>query len=217
MIKIYTSLQSPFGNASLICASALNVDFARIIYDPEDPKQQAEFDAHSLSQKVPLLIDGDVAVFEHIAINKYLTQRQGSPFYPKDIKKQAVVDQWTLFISNHVFLEGIRPVFRSQYVPSKTGGTINPTQVAYAIHSFDRYFKVIDEQLKKTGKFVVGDQLTIADFSLLGLTDVCELLKVPYSYPHFESWREGLKSQEFYKRLFPTYQYIDLFEVYGLL
>ncbi|MBT5242365.1 MAG: glutathione S-transferase family protein [Rhodospirillaceae bacterium] len=57
-----------------------------------------EFTAINPGAKIPALIDGDVAMFESLAINLYLAQTYGKgALWPDDAAGQAQCLQWTLF------------------------------------------------------------------------------------------------------------------------
>lgn len=58
----------------------------------------SEFLAINPGAKIPALIDGDVAMFESLAINLYLAQTYGKgTLWPNDAAGQAACLQWTLF------------------------------------------------------------------------------------------------------------------------
>ena len=57
-----------------------------------------EFTAINPGAKIPALLDGDVAMFESLAINLYLAQTYGKgALWPDDAPGQAQCLQWTLF------------------------------------------------------------------------------------------------------------------------
>ncbi|MFL2771320.1 MAG: glutathione S-transferase family protein [Rhodospirillaceae bacterium] len=53
--------------------------------------------------KIPALTDGDVAMFESLAINLYITQTYGQgKLWPTDAAGQAACQQWTLFAATEL-------------------------------------------------------------------------------------------------------------------
>lgn len=63
----------------------------------------AEFMAINPGAKIPALVDGDVALFESLAINLYVAQTYGKgSLWPDDAAGQALCLQWTLFSATEV-------------------------------------------------------------------------------------------------------------------
>ena len=46
---------------------------------------------------VPLLVDGDLALFESFAINHYLAEKSGGELAPQDAQERAQIEQWGLY------------------------------------------------------------------------------------------------------------------------
>jgi glutathione S-transferase len=62
-----------------------------------------EYLAVNPNGKVPAFVDGDLRLFESRAINAYLASLDPSRrLYPEDLKKRAVVDQWSYWQAIHL-------------------------------------------------------------------------------------------------------------------
>ncbi len=68
----------------------LGIAFDEITIPLDLPDTKAKVLQHSSAGKVPILIDGDVAVWESIAIMDYVGETYGAPIWPEDRKARAM-------------------------------------------------------------------------------------------------------------------------------
>jgi DNA-binding transcriptional MerR regulator len=69
----------------------------------------------------------------------------------------------------------------------------------------DRFLPVLEGQLDTT-PYLAGNDMTVADISLLATIDPSELIGVDIKrYPKLNAWRDDLRSQEFYRRVHQFY------------
>ncbi len=98
-------------------------------------------------------------------------------YYPKDIEARARVDQWLDWKSAQI-APPMRPLFFTHVLNSTD---FTPQQMAEAEADWAKYFTVLDGQLAKTGAFVTGPNMTIAD-AALGMA-VHRFLNLPITRP----------------------------------
>lgn len=122
----------------------------------------------SPNNRMPAIVDHDppgggapVPVFESGAILLYLADKAGR-FLPADLRARTTTVQWLMWQ-----MGGLGPMLGQNghfllYAPEK---------VRYAIDRYGREAKrlygVLDTQLGKTGRFVAGDDYTIADMAIM--------------------------------------------------
>jgi glutathione S-transferase len=70
-------------------------DFARGVKD-------AEYLRLNPNGRIPCLVDGELVLFESLAINLYLARRYQSPLWPAAIEDEARTYQWTLWATNEL-------------------------------------------------------------------------------------------------------------------
>ena len=46
--------------------------------------------------RVPALVDGDLRLFESLAINLYIAKKHGGPLAPKDVAEDGAMTMWSL-------------------------------------------------------------------------------------------------------------------------
>jgi glutathione S-transferase len=73
-----------------IAMKQIGLDFEEIVIPMNQPNTRAEMLKHSPTGLVPTLIDGDVTIFETIAILEYVNEKHpDAGLWPKDIKVRA--------------------------------------------------------------------------------------------------------------------------------
>jgi len=128
----------------------------------------------------------------------------GTFFYPKDLKQRAIVEQWTDFINLHISANLVKVVYNRLFAPMRNM-PVNQESVEEGLKFLSQYFPAIEEQLTKH-KFIVSNELTLADMTLLAALDPAEMAQVSLSpYPKLTAWRQGLKSQTFYTQCHKEY------------
>ncbi|CAG2106563.1 unnamed protein product [Medioppia subpectinata] len=148
-----------------------------------------EFIAINPLHTVPTINDDGFALWESRAIMQYLCNRYApdSTLYPKDPKQRALVDRSLNF--DLTFLNQIEDVVS----PPLFSGT-QPS--ADKVTALNNSLKNLDQVLIKQNRYLVGDQLTLADLSLLGYWLYLERFNIDVSaYPNYQRWVAGLQAE----------------------
>jgi glutathione S-transferase len=148
--------------------------------------------------QVPCLDDGDFRLTESSAILKYLADKTNSPLYPKDLKQRARVNQMMDW-----FNTGFYHAYGYDFVyPQILDHLKFKEPVAQAaLLNFGReqskkYLKVLnDNWLGPDKKFLLGDQLTIADYFGACLVTAGEVTHCDLSpWPNVTRWLRNVKA-----------------------
>ena len=131
------------------------------------------------NRKVPTLEDDGFVVWEANAILFYLAaKRPERGLWPADVRGQADVLRWLAWESAHWDAESIGMVTFEKNSKMVLGlGAPDPAFVTRGAENFARFAAVLDEHLEANA-WMIGDRLTIADFSIGALvptTDRCGL------------------------------------------
>ena len=154
--------------------------------------------------KIPVIEDDGFVLFESNAIVKYFADKNGSQFYPKDLKKRAIVDQWIDFSSFHVGM-ALSKVFYNRVIAQRIGESVDENSLKDGLKFLDRFLPVIDAQLKKN-KYLAGNEMTLADFDLLAILDPSEASGIDLTpYQAIVKWRDPLRKQDFYQKCHKVY------------
>jgi glutathione S-transferase len=132
------------------------------------------------NKKMPTLEDDGFVFWESNAILFYMAaKRPDSGLWPSDLRSQADVLRWLAWESAHWDAESIGMVSYEKASKAVLGrGAPDPAFIARGEQNFNRFAAVLNDSLK--GKnWLVGERLTIADFSVGGLVPSAERFGLP--------------------------------------
>jgi len=146
--------------------------------------------------KIPTLEDEGIVLWESNAILFYMaSKRPESGVCPSELKDQADVLRWLLWESAHWDAESVGMVTFEKASKKVLGlGEPDPAFIARGEQNFNRFAAVLNDSLKGR-TWLVGDRLTIADFSIGGLVPSAQRSGLPIArFPQICRWYEGLSS-----------------------
>jgi len=116
--------------------------------------------------KVPVLVDGDLVLWESRAINAYLaTKYPAKNLYPADLRQRAFVDQWSYWQAIHLGPAMQRVVFERAQKAAFGRGPADETVVAAEMKNVGQFLDVLESGLADGREWIAG-ALSIADFAL---------------------------------------------------
>lgn len=143
-----------------------------------------EFVAINPQHCVPTLVDGDVVLWEANAIMVYLAEKYQipEPGYPTDPVRRALMLQ-RMFFDVGTLHKAITECYSHQVVTGKQ------EKSETAVKKLEEVLKLLDGFLAK-GKYVAGDTLTLADFSIAGTMSILTLVEHDLSsYEQITRWQ----------------------------
>ncbi len=148
------------------------------------------------NRKIPTLEDDGIVLWESNAILFYMaSKRPESGVWPSDLEGQADVLRWLFWESAHWDAESCGMVAYEKASKDVLGlGPPDPAFIARGEQNFSRFAAVLNDSLK--GKtWVLGNRLTLADFSIGGLLPTAERWELPVGrFPEICRWYERLAS-----------------------
>jgi glutathione S-transferase len=143
----------------------LGVDAERHLVDlPGGEHVQPAFLAINPNGKVPVLVDGERAIWESNAIVIHLAESAGSQLWPADARRIDIL-KWMFWEQGQLMYAAGVPFFQRVLKPTLGLGAADEQRVGEALASFRRLAKVLDGQLASRS-FLVGDVLTLADLAV---------------------------------------------------
>jgi len=197
MTELYVFPPSPRAFKVMALANYLGIEPTLHMLDLIKGEQKSpQYAALNPNMRMPTLKDGDYVLWESNAILQYLAaKRPESGLLPANEKGRLDVTRWQFWDLAHwdptcaVFI--FENVVKSVVLKS---GEPDPAAIAKVTESFDRIAKVLDGQLKGK-KFVTGDTLTVADFSLGAPMNLAEMAHFPVEpYREIERWYATLSA-----------------------
>lgn len=132
--------------------------------------QEPTFLALNPNAMVPVLVDGDVVLWESNTICRYLATRYGDGgndrLLPREAPLRAKVEQWMDWQAtelNNAWRYAFMGLVRGSDTHSDAG------LIAASVAGWNRHMGIVERQLEKTGAYVAGSTFTLADV-VLGLS-----------------------------------------------
>ncbi|NQW02081.1 MAG: glutathione S-transferase N-terminal domain-containing protein [Rhodospirillales bacterium] len=120
------------------------------------------FMALNPNAKVPVIVDGDVTVFDSNAILLYLGEKTGQ-FMPADTPAQrGALLSWLMFIATGIGPYSGQAVHFQHYAPEPQDYAVN----RYRFEA-NRHYRIIDDRLAANA-YMLGETYTIVDMALWG-------------------------------------------------
>ncbi len=150
-----------------------------------------EFRALNPNQKVPLLVDGDLKLWESNPIMIYLCERQGAgEFCPTDRIGRIEVLRWMSWEVLH-YNKALGEIVWETVAKAGFGlGAPDQEKIDAALENFHRFAAVLENHLESRD-FVLGDRLTVADFAVGSHSGLAMHpgSQVPLDdYPNIKAW-----------------------------
>jgi len=180
-MKIYGS---PMSRAARVmwCAQELNVPFEHVDV-AWDKQKDPNFLAVNPNGKFPGFCDGDLKLFESLAINLYIAKKYGTgELYPANAEDEARVLQWTLWAATEV-----EPLLFPSLM-LKFGLGSDPVTAKAAADRAKPVLKVLDDHLKDR-EWLVGKTFSVADLNVACVVGMARYGDVDISYvPNVSAW-----------------------------
>lgn len=205
MLKIYALDLSAPALKVLYVANYLGLDYERFSPSIQAGETQTpEYLKKHPAGKVPVIDDDGFILFESDAIVKYLIRKAQSNLYPTDLQQQAIVDQWTYFTILHI-QNGVSRVLWNKVFAPKFGREVDENSLKCGYEFINRFFPIVEKQLSEH-QYLAGNQLSLADFTLLANVDPVDLIGLDMTpYPSLSKWRDGLRTKDFYQKVHKYY------------
>jgi len=168
LIKILGRADSINVRKALWLCEELNIEYQREDWGRGfQSTREAAFLALNPNATIPVLVDQDLVLWQSNTIIRYLAnQYAGHALYPTEAKQRARIDQWIDWQGielNNSWMYALLHIIRNS--PDHQ----DPQQVEQSIQAWNKYMQILDQQLEKTGAYVVGEDFSLADI-VIGLS-----------------------------------------------
>jgi glutathione S-transferase len=145
---------------------------------------------------IPMLEDGDLRLTESSAILKYLADKIGSPAYPKDLKQRAKINEVMDWLNSNLYRDYGYGLCYPQLFPhfKRRSDEAQAATLEFGKEHSQRWLKILNDYWIGPDKnFLVGDQVTIADYFGACLVSIGEIIKADFSaYPNVKRWLDNV-------------------------
>ena len=204
-IELYVFPPSPRAFKVMAVANHLGLDWTLRMLDlPKGEQNTPQYEALNPNMRMPTLKDGDYVLWESNAICQYLADRAGNAsFFPADAKSRADIARWLFWEAGS--WSPVIDVFTHENVrkPMLGMGQPDPAKLADAEERFRPLAALLNDRLAGR-KFLLGNDVTVADFVVAGAATYVERGKIPiHDYPNIKAWWERLNAFEAWRRTMP--------------
>jgi len=148
---------------------------------------QPEFLAINPNGRVPVLVDGDLTLWESNVINIHLAEKAASSLWPGGRARLEIL-KWMFWEQAHLVHATGVPAFQVVLKPMLGLGDPDPQRLEEARTSFDRLMPVLDAHLAER-EFVAGECLTLADLALASQFSYTDRTGLPIeSFENVTAW-----------------------------
>ncbi|MBE9102690.1 glutathione S-transferase family protein [Vacuolonema iberomarrocanum] len=203
-MKLYYFPPSP--NTSKVHAVALHLQLPLELQFVDISKGEShtpEFLKLNPTGRTPVLQDGDFILWESTAIMLYLASQVSNALWPDDIKTRADILRWQSWQLAHWY-QACQTLSYENYVKGLLQqGEPDPQMIKRANEQFHQEAIVLNQHLAERD-YLVGDTLTLADFSVASDLTYAELGQFPLEpYPHIRAWYARIEQLPAWKKTAP--------------
>jgi glutathione S-transferase len=194
-MDFYTNPASPNCRKVDAVAKQIGLELNIKVIDVRKGENRAPaFLAINPNGKVPALVDGDVKLWESNAIQCYVASKKESDLWPKSNLRYDIM-RWQSWELAH-FGAAARALIFQRVVKQLLGlGATDAVRCEEEEANFKRFAAVLDGQLKGK-RFLVGDQLTLADFCVASSLTYAEPARLPLGeFAQVRRWLSALDEQ----------------------
>jgi glutathione S-transferase len=161
------------------------VEYEHVSQHFRDAKSNPEYTAINPNGRIPALVDGDLVLFESMAINLYLAKAYGGDLYPRDAAGEAKAWQWSVWAISEIEPLQMQIVIQKLFVPADRR---DQSVIDNAAKGLDRPLRVLDAELAKR-PYLLGDDFTVADLNVAAVMLLLDMVQQDYSqYANVKRW-----------------------------
>lgn len=186
MIKIYGAPETR-AYRCLWCLRELGVAYEHVPTPFKTSRTDADLLAVNPNGRVPGLLDGDLALFESMAINLYLARRygEGTPLALRSLEHEAQTNAWSYWAMTEVEAPLLDVLAHGLTLPEEKR---DAAKLEVARKKLERPFAVLDAHLARS-PYLLGDTFGLADLNVASVLGWGKMARFDFSpWPHVLPW-----------------------------
>jgi glutathione S-transferase len=169
-----------------------------IVHGPEGIRSPAFLRINPYG-RVPTLVDGELIMWESLAINLHLAKRYGGALGPQNADEDAHMTMWSLWTATEVEMTAHEVYVHTLREPPALR---NPASVATAVSQLAAPLQALEQAIRGGDGYLVGRRFTVADLNLASV--LFYLRGLPGAFdatPHAAAWYARCSSRAAFKRM----------------
>jgi glutathione S-transferase len=172
-------------------AKHLNSPVEFIRANPRSPLEEDAFRSINPNTLVPVLVEGDVKLWEADAIACRLSTLAQSDFWPAGSDLPELI-KWLSWSAYHFTKAGGTFYFENIIRPKYLDQPPDQNALAEAADDFHRYAQVLDDTLANRS-WLINNRLSYADFRVASALPFAQAAALPWDkYLHIRNWHDRL-------------------------
>ncbi len=197
MIKIYGSPLSSAGRCYW-CLEEIGLKYERMPLDMRKREHKsAEYLKINPNGKVPTLIDGDLTIWESMAINFYLGDNYKQQLIGASVKNRALIRQWSFWALADLQPGFVNWLIQEKFVPEdKRDLSLIEKSKIQVVAPLEALNASIANK-----SFLVANDFTLADLNVASVINIAYSLNYDLSkYTNIVSWYKGISDRPAFGR-----------------
>ena len=138
--------------------------------------------------RIPALVDGDLHLFESMAINLYLAKKYAPTLYPASPADEARAMQWSVWAISEIEPLQMQIVVQKLFTPEDKR---NQKVIDYATSSLQRPLKVLDAALAGRD-WLIGQAFSVADLNVASVMHLMKMIRFTYAeHANVQRWADA--------------------------
>ena len=135
--------------------------------------------------RIPALVDGDLKLFESMAINLYLTKHYAADLYPNNPNDEAKANQWSVWAISEIEPLQMQIVIQKFFVPKDKQ---DQAEIDRASKGLVRPLKVLNHALRDSD-YLLGEKFSVADLNVAGVMLLLKAVKFDFDpFQNVSAW-----------------------------
>ena len=160
-VKIY-GMAGSRADRSLWAIEETGIEYEHITTNFGEESKSDDYLSVNPNGRIPAIIDGDLQLFESMAINLYLAKTYAPDLYPNRPHDEAKTNQWSVWGISEIEPLQMQIVIQKFFVPKEKR---DQTVIETATESLLRPLSVLDGALDARD-YLLGDKFTVADLNV---------------------------------------------------
>ncbi len=147
--------------------------------------------------KIPAMVDGDITLFESMAINYYIADNYKKELLGNNALEKGLAMQWSFWATSELQSPVIEVFVQKVFVPEdKRDNNV----IEKNLGKLPALLSVLDNALASK-KYVAGDNFTIGDINTASVVTICSAIGVDLSsYSHIGNWISAINDREAFQK-----------------
>ncbi|HIF10274.1 MAG TPA: glutathione S-transferase family protein, partial [Sneathiellales bacterium] len=172
---------------SIWAIEEMGIDYEHVSVNYMEESKNPDFLAVNPNGRIPALVDGDLTVFESMAINMYLAKTYGGDLYPDNAADEALTWQWTIWGISEIEPLQMQLVMQKLFTPEDKR---NDRLIASAEKQLERPLAVLNNALEGRD-YLLGEHFSVADINLSGVILLLSRVEFDYSaHTNVKRWAD---------------------------